>query len=386
MERKHVKWVVLVLSMAAAAALFPAASQSRPPESDGSTYTWTGAATLTVDVKPWGGGYVRSDPYLIDCPFACIRSFDAGREVKLTAYMTPGHTFKAWEGACAGQGNPCTIKVSGAMDVTAVLEGQYVPPAPPAPPKPPAARKPVAERRRPGRRLQSDVLHDGCSPARATTEQLDRHHVLGRHSDRRLGHRFGCCDERRQRGVVTGVSTTTATTAAGTPARSRWTSRQPTPRERLQRLTCRRHRPGRRNNGERPAEEPWGGLLDRIGGRCRRGCVRATIRGVGRTRGSLLGVAGGAAAAISALPARRSRRTRAPRGDRDHRPRCGEALLRRPADVRHDRARERGPRHGARPVPARPAGARAARRRPDRDRDEQRPLDDGGDARARRRT
>lgn len=143
MKRRHVKWMVLVLSMAAAAALFPGASQSRPPESDGSTYTWTGAATLTVDVKPWGGGYVRSDPYLIDCPFACIRSFDAGREVKLTAYMTPGHTFKAWEGACAGQGNPCTIKVSGAMDVTAVLEGQFVPPAPPAPSKPPAAVNPA---------------------------------------------------------------------------------------------------------------------------------------------------------------------------------------------------------------------------------------------------
>jgi hypothetical protein len=65
---------------------------------------------------------------------ACVRSFESGREVKLTATMTPGHTFKAWEGACAGQGNPCTIKVSGAMDVTAVLEGQFVPPAPPKPP------------------------------------------------------------------------------------------------------------------------------------------------------------------------------------------------------------------------------------------------------------
>ncbi len=142
MRRRHVQWVLLVLSMATAAALLPGAGQSRPPESDGSSYTWTGAATLSVDVKPWGGGYVRSDPYLIDCPMACIRSFDPGREVKLTAYMTPGHTFKAWEGACAGQGNPCTIKVSGATDVTAVLEGQYVPPAPPAPPTPPAA--PVA--------------------------------------------------------------------------------------------------------------------------------------------------------------------------------------------------------------------------------------------------
>jgi hypothetical protein len=133
MRRRHAKWVLLVLSVAAGAALLPGAGQSRPPESDGSTYTWTGAATLTVDVKPWGGGYVRSDPYLIDCPMACIRAFEPNREVKLTAVMTPGHTFKAWEGACAGQGNPCTIKVSGAMDVTAVLEGQFVPPAPPTP-------------------------------------------------------------------------------------------------------------------------------------------------------------------------------------------------------------------------------------------------------------
>jgi hypothetical protein len=66
-RRRHVKWVLLVLSTAAAAALLPAAGQSKPPESDGSAYTWTGAATLTVDVEPWGGGYVRSDPYLIDC-------------------------------------------------------------------------------------------------------------------------------------------------------------------------------------------------------------------------------------------------------------------------------------------------------------------------------
>jgi hypothetical protein len=152
MRHRNVKWLLFVLSVAAAAALLPAAGQSRPPESDGSAYTWTGAATLTVDVKPWGGGYVRSDPYLIDCPMACIRSFDSGREVKLTATMTPGHTFKAWEGACAGQGNPCTIKVSGAMDVTAVLDGQYVPPAPP---KPQASVNPA---------LSVDVQAGDCDP------------------------------------------------------------------------------------------------------------------------------------------------------------------------------------------------------------------------------
>ena len=147
--------LLLLLALVTISVLLPGAGQSRPPESDGSTYTWTGAATLTVDVKPWGGGYVRSDPYIIDCPMACIRSFEPGREVKLTATMTPGHTFKAWEGACAGQSNPCTIKVTGSMDVTAVLEGQYVPPAPPPGPTTPSVNP----------ALSVDVTGDDCNPA-----------------------------------------------------------------------------------------------------------------------------------------------------------------------------------------------------------------------------
>ncbi len=133
----------LVVALAAVTALLPGTGMATPPESDGSTYTWAGAAVLTVDIKPWGGGYVRSDPYLIDCPGACIRSFDQNREVKLTANTTPGHTFKAWEGACAGQGNPCTLKLSGAaIGVAAIFTGQYVPPAPAKPVSPPASVNP----------------------------------------------------------------------------------------------------------------------------------------------------------------------------------------------------------------------------------------------------
>jgi hypothetical protein len=140
MRRAHMRGALLLVALVTVAIALPGAGQTKPPETDGSVYSWFGAATLSVDVKPWGGGYVRSDPYLIDCPMACIRPFESGREVKLTAYMTPGHTFKGWEGPCAGQGNPCTIKVSGAMEVTAVLEGQFVPPKPPPPPpgSPPA--------------------------------------------------------------------------------------------------------------------------------------------------------------------------------------------------------------------------------------------------------
>jgi hypothetical protein len=124
-----------MLVTVAVALLLPAAGQTRlPPEDDGSTYTWPGATTMTVDVAPWGGGYVRSTPYLIDCPLACIRPFDQGRQVALTAYPTPGFTFESWTGACAGQPNPCTLTTSGAaLLVTAVFSGFYVPPAPPAP-------------------------------------------------------------------------------------------------------------------------------------------------------------------------------------------------------------------------------------------------------------
>lgn len=116
----------------------PASGQTRlPPEDDGSTYTWPGATTVTVNVEPWGGGYVRSTPYLIDCPLACIRPFDPGREVTLTAYPTPGFTFESWTDACAGQPNPCRLTTSGAaLGVTAVFSGRYVPPSPPSRPGP----------------------------------------------------------------------------------------------------------------------------------------------------------------------------------------------------------------------------------------------------------
>jgi hypothetical protein len=133
---RRIRRTAILVAGSLIAAIFlalPASGQVRmPPEDDGSTYTWPGATTVTVNVEPWGGGYVRSTPYLIDCPLACIRPFDQGREVTLTAYPTPGFTFESWTDACAGQPNPCTLTTSGAaLGVTAVFSGRYVPPAAP---------------------------------------------------------------------------------------------------------------------------------------------------------------------------------------------------------------------------------------------------------------
>src|SRR5262245_66541425 len=89
----------------------PAAGRTHasPQETDGSSYTWPGATMVTVDVQPWGAGYVRSTPYLIDCPLACVRPYEPGREVTLTAYPTPGFAFASWTGACEGEPNPCSL-------------------------------------------------------------------------------------------------------------------------------------------------------------------------------------------------------------------------------------------------------------------------------------
>jgi hypothetical protein len=131
--------VVIAASVLATSLLvLPAAGQMRvPPEDDGSTFTWPGATTVTVNVEPWGGGSIQSAPYLIDCPLACIRPFDPGREVTLTAHPTSGFTFESWTDACAGQSNPCKLTTSGdALGVTAIFSGRYVPPASSSPPGP----------------------------------------------------------------------------------------------------------------------------------------------------------------------------------------------------------------------------------------------------------
>jgi hypothetical protein len=133
-----VKRLTALLAVAAALAVVGgvAAADSGPlappPEHD-AYYTWPGAQTLQVSVEPWGAGFVQNAPkYFIDCPFACIRPFDTGASVTLTATPTPGYTFVGWAvadhgqaptaGACSGT-DTCTVTMSGSKDVVALFSG-----------------------------------------------------------------------------------------------------------------------------------------------------------------------------------------------------------------------------------------------------------------------
>jgi List-Bact-rpt repeat protein len=86
---------------------------------------------LSVAIDPDGSGWVRSSPYLLDCPEKCSVSFDRDTEVRLDAHPTLGFTFEGWSGACSGTG-PCVVTMDAETRVTAHFSGRFVPvPAPP---------------------------------------------------------------------------------------------------------------------------------------------------------------------------------------------------------------------------------------------------------------
>lgn len=105
-----------------------------PVQSD-AYYTWPGAQLLQISPVPWGAGYVRSSPlapYYADCPLACIRPFDTGATVTLSAVPSTGYVFVGWQVADHGQspvGTPCpgtdtcTVTMSAAKDVVALFSG-----------------------------------------------------------------------------------------------------------------------------------------------------------------------------------------------------------------------------------------------------------------------
>lgn len=75
--------------------------------------------TLSVTRAGAGSGTVTSNPPGINCGSDCSEVYNDGTTVTLTAIPAPGSGFASWSGACAGQGNPCTLAMSANHSVTA---------------------------------------------------------------------------------------------------------------------------------------------------------------------------------------------------------------------------------------------------------------------------
>jgi hypothetical protein len=77
------------------------------------------SAEAFVAVQVYGAGSVASAEGRIHCGARCIGKFARGSNVTLTATAGSGGEFAGWRGACAGQGNPCTLPVNSWRETSA---------------------------------------------------------------------------------------------------------------------------------------------------------------------------------------------------------------------------------------------------------------------------
>ncbi len=105
----------------------PADQEIAPPTT--TTAATTGTFQIAVDVEPGGAGWVRSDPYLIDCPNKCQATYGAGGVLTLEAHPTSGFTFEGWSGDRTGA-DACVVTMDHSRNVVAHFGGHYVPPRP----------------------------------------------------------------------------------------------------------------------------------------------------------------------------------------------------------------------------------------------------------------
>jgi thermitase len=129
---------------------------SAAPAADSVFVAWTGACTgsvpscsttlnasssvtaifarkIALAVAITGGGSVTSAPAGIDCGADCSEAYAPNTVVSVTALATQGNVFDSWSGACAGQGNPCSVTVDATKSVGATFRAAPAP-VPSAPP------------------------------------------------------------------------------------------------------------------------------------------------------------------------------------------------------------------------------------------------------------
>jgi len=72
----------------------------------------------------FGAGRITAGGGGIDCRGDCIEKYGKGTNVVLTATASAGGTFARWRGACAAQGNPCTLPMQKFTETSADFDSR----------------------------------------------------------------------------------------------------------------------------------------------------------------------------------------------------------------------------------------------------------------------
>ena len=83
----------------------------------------------SVTLKVQGNGIVTSEPRGINCPPACVTSYEKSSTIVLRVTTDVTGSFIGWEGACVGTGPRCEIKLTSPSFVLAVFEPSFAAPA-----------------------------------------------------------------------------------------------------------------------------------------------------------------------------------------------------------------------------------------------------------------
>jgi len=79
------------------------------------------AFLLSVSEPYPGAGVIRSSPAGITCPVDCSEGYQKGQEIHLTGIPAPGWRMAGWSGACTLLTDTCTVRMAGAMLVSAIF-------------------------------------------------------------------------------------------------------------------------------------------------------------------------------------------------------------------------------------------------------------------------
>jgi hypothetical protein len=85
----------------------------------GEGFSTLGPMTVTLTLTTIGGGQIISSPAGLNCSSSCQVKIGAGANLTLQAVPGTNYQFDSWSGACAGDGGPCVLKMSGTRSVVA---------------------------------------------------------------------------------------------------------------------------------------------------------------------------------------------------------------------------------------------------------------------------